>query len=105
MEFLLLTAPKAFVQPHNFIEERWTTQSELVLRKDAYLPFGYGSYACIGKRLALMEMRIVISHFVLNFDIRFPQGKKDTRIVTESKDWFTWGLADLVLQFQPWKEE
>jgi cytochrome P450 len=33
-----------FVKPDDFIPERWTSQPELVLNKEAFLPFSVGSY-------------------------------------------------------------
>lgn len=65
------------------------------------MPFGHGAYACIGKQLALMEMRLMITRLVMEFDIRFAQGEDGRRLLEESKDWFTFGLAGLMLVFSP----
>ncbi|KAI0836656.1 cytochrome P450 [Hypoxylon sp. FL0890] len=47
-----------FVRPNEFIPERWTSQSHLVLNPDAFIPFSVGVYGCLGKPFAMMEMRI-----------------------------------------------
>jgi len=71
-----------------------------VLRKDAYIPFGSGAYACIGKQLALMEMRLTIAQLMLKFNVSFAPGFDGRVLMKESKDWFTWGVADLNLVFR-----
>jgi cytochrome P450 len=87
------------VQPLEFIPERWSTRSNLVLRRDAYVPFGSGAYACIGKQLALTELRLTIADLVMRFDISLAPGETGKALMEESKDWFTWGVAELRLVF------
>jgi tryprostatin B 6-hydroxylase len=50
---------RAFVKPDEFIPERWSSQPELILRKDAFVPFSYGTYNCTGRPLAMMQLRMV----------------------------------------------
>jgi cytochrome P450 len=64
------------------------------------VPFGSGAYACIGKQLALMELRLTIAKLVSKFDVSFPPGETGRALMEESKDWFTWGVADLNLVFR-----
>ncbi|KAF2707643.1 cytochrome P450 [Pleomassaria siparia CBS 279.74] len=98
-------SPKCFVEPLQFIPERWTTRPELVLRKDTYIPFSIGAYSCIGKQLALMEMRLVLARVILQFEIGFAGTEGECRLLEDSKDWFTFGLADLMLRFERRGEE
>ncbi|KAF9886095.1 hypothetical protein FE257_012030 [Aspergillus nanangensis] len=63
-----------FGQPEKFIPERWTSQPELIYNKDAYSPFLVGSYSCVGKNLAWMEMRLLMYYMVKNFSFRFAPG-------------------------------
>ena len=74
--YLSLTSadPRAFVQPKDFIPERWTTRPELVLRKDAFVPFGYGTYGCAGRALAMLQMRMVLAMIIKRFEISIPPG-------------------------------
>ncbi|GAP88827.1 putative cytochrome P450 [Rosellinia necatrix] len=97
--FSVLRSPKAFVSPNEFIPERWTTRPELVLNKKAFCPFSLGRYACIGRNLALNELRAVISKSVLEFDITFAPGETGRTLLEESKDIFTMSLARLELSF------
>ncbi|KAI0502885.1 cytochrome P450 monooxygenase-like protein [Xylaria bambusicola] len=92
-------SPKAFVAPNEFIPERWTTRSELIRNKKAFTPFSQGRFACIGRNLALNELRVVISKAVLEFDISFAPGETGRALLEDSKDIFTMSLARLELRF------
>ena len=64
-----------------------------------------GSYGCIGKQLALMELRTVITKMVLNFDVSFAERDKGDEgngkaLLEMSKDGFTMGMANLFLKFE-----
>ncbi|CAG8796357.1 36302_t:CDS:2, partial [Racocetra persica] len=50
-----------------FIPERWFNLDPKI-RNDAYYPFGSGSRFCIGNNFALMEIRIILSALLINFD-------------------------------------
>ncbi|KAI8626135.1 cytochrome P450 monooxygenase-like protein [Xylariaceae sp. FL1651] len=97
--YTILRSPRAFVYPNEFIPERWTTRPELVLNKKAFCPFSLGRFSCIGKNLALNELRTVISKTVLEFDIAFAPGETGQTLLEESKDIFTMALAKLELRF------
>ncbi|KAI1348665.1 cytochrome P450 monooxygenase-like protein [Xylaria sp. FL0043] len=97
--YTVLRSPKAFVAPNEFIPERWTTRPELILNKKAFCPFSQGRFACIGRNLALNELRVVISKAVLEFDISFAPGETGRTLLEDSKDIFTMSLAKLELSF------
>ncbi|KPI44659.1 Tryprostatin B 6-hydroxylase [Cyphellophora attinorum] len=92
---------RAFVKPDEFIPERWTTQPELILNKQAFFPFSMNSWGCIGKQLAYNELRTVVSKLVLGFDMTFAPGEDGTDILTKSQDVFTVTCAPLHLVFTP----
>jgi cytochrome P450 family 628 len=94
-----LEAPKAFVKPNEFIPERWSSQPELILDKNAWFPFVIGRYGCIGKQLALNEMRTVMAKLVLEFNITFAKGEDGHRLLEESHDIFTFTCSELDLVF------
>ncbi|RFU25190.1 hypothetical protein B7463_g11145, partial [Scytalidium lignicola] len=73
-------SPKYFKQPDEFIPERWTTRPELVLDKRAFHPFMVGPYNCVGKRMALLVLRLVLAYTILNYDFEFAPGEDGTRI-------------------------
>ncbi|KAI0103889.1 cytochrome P450 [Nemania sp. FL0031] len=97
--YTVLRSPKAFASPDEFIPERWTTKPDLVLNKKAFCVFSLGRYACIGRNLALNELRVVISKSVLEFDIALAPGETGRALLQESKDIFTMSLAKLELRF------
>ncbi|KAF8161079.1 cytochrome P450 [Crassisporium funariophilum] len=39
-----------------------------------YLPFGAGRHACAGRFFAAMELKIMLAHFLLHYDISLPPG-------------------------------
>jgi hypothetical protein len=47
-----------------------------------------------------MELRLTIADLLTRFDISFAPGETGRALIEESKDWFTWGLADLNLVFR-----
>ncbi|XRM42524.1 hypothetical protein ABZX51_005740 [Aspergillus tubingensis] len=64
-----------FPRPDEFIPERWSSQPELVIHKEALNAFSSGTYSCAGKAFAMMEMRLLVSTIVRHFDIKFPPGE------------------------------
>lgn len=59
-----------------------------------------GPYGCIGRPLALMQIRLVIADAISRFDIAFPPGQDGSDFIDNTKDRFTWGLADLNICFR-----
>lgn len=71
-----------FPNPDTFWPERWlqdlTYQGEFRLDRSAFIPFSSGPANCVGKNLALHELRYVIASLVRTFDMTF-QGDYDLR--------------------------
>ncbi|KAK4225971.1 hypothetical protein QBC38DRAFT_249076 [Podospora fimiseda] len=86
-----------YVDAEKFIPERWYSKPELVKNPRAFVPFTIGPYNCIGKPLALMNIRSVISKLVCNFDISFAPGEDGSKVETEAVDHFVLGLGPLKL--------
>ncbi|KAH9870516.1 hypothetical protein IAQ61_005992 [Plenodomus lingam] len=72
--FPMYRDPRNFIQPDEFIPERWTTRPEMVLNRQAFMPFSTGPYSCAGKGLAMMELRSVTGRVVSEFDVVLPDG-------------------------------
>ena len=67
---VLMTDERYFPRPEEFIPERWTEERyDLLLDRRAFIPFGYGVHSCVGKQLALNEMRLVLARVVKEFDV------------------------------------
>ncbi|TVY35049.1 Cytochrome P450 monooxygenase [Lachnellula subtilissima] len=87
-----------------FLPERWEEDSELILNKSVFVPFSSGPYGCVGKNLALMELRSVVARIVTEFDTKFAPGEDGRALMEESKDTFTMELAPMELVFTKRKD-
>ncbi|RDW61326.1 cytochrome P450-14 [Coleophoma crateriformis] len=82
-----------------FIPERWGDRPELIHDKAGFAPFSAGPYSCIGKQLALMELRVVIARIITQFDVSFAPGEDGTNLMTKTRDVFTLDMAPLMMVF------
>ena len=89
-----------FVQPNDFLPERFTTRPELILDEDAYMPWSAGKGQCIGKKLSLLEIRVAVAAVVTRFDVGFAPGEDGTRMFAETVDYFTSTPGPLRLVFR-----
>ena len=71
----------------------------MIKDKTAFTPFSIGRYACVGKNLALAELRFVTALLVSNYDINFAPGEDGTRVCEDMKDQFTAAPGKLELVF------
>ena len=60
-----------------------------------------GRYGCIGKKLAMAEMSIVVALIVSNYNVRFPANQDGSRVVNDMRDCFTAKPGQLDLIFDP----
>lgn len=61
--------PKFYPNPDKFDPERFSEQNKRNIYPNTYLPFGNGPRACIASRLALLELKAIIYHMLLEFKI------------------------------------
>jgi tryprostatin B 6-hydroxylase len=71
----------------------------LITHKDAWGPFNVGPYNCIGKNLALMEIRTLTTRILLGFDVSLAPGETGKNLIMGAKDHFTLGIAPFHLVF------
>ncbi|KXH31815.1 L-ornithine-N5-monooxygenase [Colletotrichum simmondsii] len=71
--------------PNEFIPERWTTRPELIIDRRAFLPFSYGRYDCVGRRLAWNVLRLTIAYTLWNYDFEFAPGEDGKTFEEEAK--------------------
>uniref|UniRef100_A0A2M3Z9P0 Putative cytochrome n=1 Tax=Anopheles braziliensis TaxID=58242 RepID=A0A2M3Z9P0_9DIPT len=71
-----------FTRPSEFLPERWLTGPEATgcpSAKEAhpfvYMPFGFGARTCVGRRLAMMEMEILVSRLIRRYHVRWNYGE------------------------------
>lgn len=85
-------------RPDDFWPDRWLgsqTTSEIkehsisepiITNTTAYLPFSAGNANCVGKGLALADMRVVVAIIVQRFDMRFADGYDPRKFEAEIHD-------------------
>ena len=99
-----------------FIPERWYSKPDLIKRKEVFLTWNIGKLVfvlslvreqiltltdlgmngCIGKALAISEMKTLITHFIQNFEgVRFAPGEDGSGLLNETLDHFTVELKPL----------
>lgn len=73
--------PRNFSYPDQFWPDRWLiadgkqeSTEKLVHNPAALIPFSYGPANCVGKNLALQEMRVVLTLLWQKLDMRFADG-------------------------------
>jgi cytochrome P450 len=93
-----------FDRPNEWIPERWTSKPEMIKERRAFVPFGMGPMMCVGKHLAMMEMKMFLSKVAMAFDIRFEKGDDGKRLITHAEDYFTMSLPDQTMIFEPREE-
>ncbi|XP_058837431.1 probable cytochrome P450 9f2 [Topomyia yanbarensis] len=78
--------PKYYPNPEKFDPERFNEANRLKIDAGAYLPFGVGPRNCIGSRLALMEVKLVVYYLLQGFSLE-PSERTQTPLQL-SKDLF-----------------
>ncbi|KAJ3483928.1 hypothetical protein NLG97_g7187 [Lecanicillium saksenae] len=117
----LNTGEEAFAHPNEFIPERWTTKPELIKDRSVFHPFSVGEstppmvvtnivddtkklenlgkYSCVGKQLALAELRQVTVEILRRFDVELAPGFGSDDFKNGLRDHFTLEASKLDLTF------
>lgn len=64
---------KYFDEPRKFDPDRWDRDAGKSFHPFSSVPFGYGPRSCIGKRLAEMELHLMLARLVQKFDLRLEE--------------------------------
>ncbi len=71
--------PDLWEAPEAFNPERFSPENKLAQTPFAYFPFGGGPRLCIGNNFAMMEMQLVLVHFLQKFQITAPAKSVEIR--------------------------
>ncbi|KAH8689533.1 putative cytochrome P450 [Talaromyces proteolyticus] len=98
-QYALGRSTDIYVNPEAFIPERWYSRPELVKEKSAFAPFLSGTYGCIGRPLAMMNLRSTLARLITTFDIKFGEGEDGSSFEGKSTNHFLWCPGDLYISF------
>lgn len=90
----------SYESAEQFVPERWTTRREMVKDARGFAPFSQGRFNCVGKTLAMNEMRFVIGLLMTKFEVTFWGDERGQRLFSDLKDQFTAAPGRLELKFQ-----
>ncbi|KAI5797553.1 cytochrome P450 [Geopyxis carbonaria] len=85
--FASTRAPENFARPNDFAPERWLSDPPAEFandKRDASQPFLLGSRVCLGRNLAMVEMRLMLAKILWAFDMKLVGG---TRPGGKDLDW------------------
>ena len=73
-----------FPEPDIWRPQRWldATEEEFVEMEKSWVPFGYGSRICIGRHLAMLEIKTAIAGLVTQFEVDVDQRCTDESMET-----------------------
>lgn len=71
-------------------------RSDTEAKRDTYVT---GSYGCIGRPLALLNIRTLIAKLLLSYDFAFAPGETGRGIEEDSQEHFTLAPGDLHISF------
>ncbi|KXX75266.1 Tryprostatin B 6-hydroxylase [Madurella mycetomatis] len=95
-----------FPRATEFIPERWYSAPHLVKDKKATAPFSIGPYNCIGKPLAMMNVRVTLARIVMRYHLSFAPDRINPMAEFEEgmKDHFTLQPGPLYLRLEKRRE-
>ncbi|OXA60129.1 Cytochrome P450 9e2 [Folsomia candida] len=69
MEYLEMFVKEYFPNPEKFSPERFSKENKPNLVPNTFMPFGGGPRDCIGRRFAVIEVKVALCHLVKNFEL------------------------------------
>ncbi|PWY75516.1 L-ornithine-N5-monooxygenase [Aspergillus heteromorphus CBS 117.55] len=99
-QYVIGRSEEAYERSLEFIPERWYLYPEMIREKSCFAPFSIGPYGCIGKPLALLNIRTTLARLVTMFDFEFAPGEDGKAFEATAKDCFTMGFGDLQILFR-----
>ncbi|KIX94537.1 uncharacterized protein Z520_09583 [Fonsecaea multimorphosa CBS 102226] len=61
--------PEIFSEPESFKPERWMSPQDLTSEmKEMFMPFSKGTRACLGKNLAMIELKLITANIARRFE-------------------------------------
>lgn len=93
-----------FSNPDAFIPERWLPDARLSdivnHNTDAFIPFSFGPQNCVGKNVAILELRAVVALVVQRFSFHTKGDADLERWEDGIDDWFATACPALLAHLQ-----
>lgn len=70
--YLIHRHPQYWNQPSVYYPERFLVKDGMARPKCAYIPFGFGPRVCIGRQLAMLNIKIILIMLLQRFEIQLP---------------------------------
>ncbi|KAF9880334.1 cytochrome p450 [Colletotrichum karsti] len=101
-QWAMYYSEKNFTDPKNYHPERWLGDPAFANdNKEAFQPFHLGPRNCIGRNLAYVEMRIILTRMLWNFDMKIADDSLDW--VGRQKIYLLWEKGPLNVHLTPVK--
>lgn len=70
--------PGVFDRPNEFVPERWL-EPEMITSsmKLMFMPFSQGTRACLGKNLAVMELKLITAALIGSYEVKIAPSMTD----------------------------
>ncbi|RIB11563.1 cytochrome P450 [Gigaspora rosea] len=72
--------PSYFVNPKKFDPSRFSRENIKMIKPNTYCPFGFGARICPGERLAMIDIKMIVSMIVQRFDFELAMDTKDLQM-------------------------
>ncbi|KAF7130969.1 hypothetical protein CNMCM5793_003904 [Aspergillus hiratsukae] len=96
-QYVMGRSELCYAQPDEFIPERWYKYPDLIKHRSAFAPFSLGPYNCIGRPLALLNLRTTLVKLITTFDVGFALGEDGRAFVQQAQDNFVLVLREILL--------
>lgn len=70
-----------FKDPEKYYPQRWLRDGGMTHHPFSSLPFGYGLRACVGKRIAELEMHLALSRIIRTFEVKPDANVKNVKSI------------------------
>lgn len=93
--------PCNFVDPDSFRPERWLNGGIGGPHcTEAYIPFCYGPGVCIGKPVAIFNMKWLAASIIRSFEVSFPAGFDVNKFDASYEEHNIWVHDELVVELR-----
>ncbi|OOO13288.1 cytochrome P450 [Aspergillus oryzae] len=100
-QWVIGRSESVYQNAQNFIPERWYLYPKMIKERSAFAPFTTGPYTCVGKPLALMNIRATIARLITTFDMELPPGDDGRALERSMREHFSIYMAkDIQVHFQ-----